>query len=130
MNKFDRAEIRLSESLHFFLSLFLTLSVYSQSESSVIKQDSKLSQTAEQESKELNDRWNKALGSFQFQIIDSRINPQVSISTIDLIEKNRLADKVNYIDFREHIRIMILPKSVISKEFTKLDLFKYISSSN
>lgn len=112
------------------LCLFFTLTGYSQNVGTPNKQDSNLNQINEQESKELNERWNKALGSFQFQIIDSRINPSVHISAIDLIEKNRLEDKINYVDFREHIRIMILPKSVIKNEFTKLELFKYISSSN
>ena len=111
-----------------FFSIFFTLSVYSQSQSNT--QESNISPVSEADSKELNERWNKALGSFQFQIIDSRVNPSIHISTIDLIEKNRLEDKVNYIDFREHIRIMILPKTAISKDFIKLELFKYISSAN
>lgn len=112
--------------LSFFCFVF-ALSVSAQNEA--INQGSNLNQKTEQENAILSERWNKALGSFQFQIINSRLNPQVSISTIDLIEKNRLEDKINYIDYRESIKIMILPKSALKKEYQKLELFKYISTN-
>ena len=111
-----------------FVCLFYSQLAYSQAENTNTSKPKTVQEIAK-EDKELNDRWNNALGSFQFQIKNSRLNPQVPISTIELIEKNRLEDKVNYIDYRESIRIMILPKSELKKEHEKLDLFKYISSN-
>lgn len=118
-------EMKKTILLSFFC--FVTaLTVCAQNE---VNQELKLTQNTEQENAILSERWNKALGSFQFQIINSRINPQVPISTIDLIEANRLEDKVNYIDYRENIKIMILPKSQLKKEYQRLELFKYISTN-
>ena len=105
---------------------FFFLSSFSQNE---VKQQQPNVQDSQKENEELSQKWNKALGSFQFQIINSRINPQVPISTITLIEANRLQDKVNYVDYKENMRIMILPKSQISKDYQKLELFKYISTN-
>lgn len=110
-----------------FFCLVTVLTVSAQNEP--INQELKLTQNTEQENAILSEKWNKALGSFQFQIINSRINPQVPISTINLIEANRLEDKINYIDYRESIKIMILPKSQLRKEYQKLELFKYISTN-
>ncbi len=111
-----------------FICMFFAQLAYSQTANTSVSEQKTARQLA-QEDKELNDRWNNALGSFQFQITNSRLNPQVPISTIELIEKNRLEDKINYIDYRESIKIMILPKSELKKEHQKLELFKYISSN-
>lgn len=113
----------------YFLSLSLSICFLSSFSQNEAKQQPSTTQDSQKENEELSQRWNKALGSFQFQIINSRINPQVPISTITLIEANRLQDKVNYIDYKENMRIMILPKSQISKEYQKLELFKYISTN-
>ena len=110
-----------------FFCFVCALSVSAQNE--VTNSDSKLGQKTERENAILSERWNKALGSFQFQIINSRVNPQVHISIIDLIEKNRLEDKVNYVEYKENIKILILPKSQLKKEYQKLELFKYISTN-
>ena len=83
----------------------------------------------EDEKELLKNRWDKALGTFQFQIENSRINPQVNINILDKIEKNRDENKTVYIDYIENIKIMILPKSVIKNKFEKLSLFKYISTN-
>lgn len=83
-----------------------------------------------EEGKELlKNRWEQALGTFQFQIINSRINPQVDISIIDEIEKNRDENKIIYIDYNEDIKIMILPKYAIAHRYEKLELFKHISTN-
>lgn len=73
--------------------------------------------------------WDAALGSFQFQIINSRTNPVIPSSVIVLIEENRLENKINYVDYKENIRIMILPKSEITKNYKKLEHIKYISAN-
>jgi hypothetical protein len=114
----------------YFLFLSYSITGFSQTDNNTDKELFVSNSASERESKELNDRWNNALGSFQFQIIDSRINPSIPISTIEMIEKNRLNDKINYLDFRDHIRILILPKSTVEKDYKKLDLFKYINSAN
>ena len=86
--------------------------------------------SGEDEKELLKNRWNKALGTFQFQITNSRINPQVNINILDEIEKNRDENKTVYLDYIENIKIMILPKSIIKNRFEKLSLFKYISTNN
>ena len=113
--------------IFFVVCLFFMEKAYSQSENSSL--EVKTIKLSAQEDKELNDRWNMALGSFQFQITNARLQPQVPISAIDMIEKNRLENKVNYIEYKENMRIMILPKSELKKEYEKLDLFKYISTN-
>lgn len=75
----------------------------------------------------LRQKWDNALGTFQIQIINSRLSPQIHVSIIEEIEKNRMEDKISYIPYKDNIRIMILPKSMIKGDFTKLELFAYIS---
>lgn len=112
--------------IFLFLCLLSSGSIFSQSESA---NNQKSQSEIEKHNNELSEKWDKALGSFQFQIINSRINPQVHVSIIEQIEKNRLEDKVNYIKYTDDIRIMILPSSDLKKEYTKLELFKYIKSN-
>lgn len=120
--------IQIRVFLVSFIFLFVSQIAQAQVDNK-IKSEPKMVQQDIHSDKQLNDRWNNALGSFQFQIINSRINPQIPISTIELIEENRLEDKVNYINYKQDIRLMILPKSALKKEYQKLDLFKYISSN-
>ena len=85
---------------------------------------------SEEEKELLKNRWEKALGTFQFQIINSRINPQIDINIIDEIEKNRDENKIIYINYKENIKIMILSKSTIAHRHEKLELFKHISTKS
>ena len=109
----------------FYLFLFFNF----QAQSGLKNENIYVSQSIENGSEEQSDKWNRALGSFQFQITNSRLHPQVPISTIDLIEKNRLEDKINFIEYKENIKIMILPKSQLKKDYQKLQLFKYITTN-
>jgi hypothetical protein len=109
-----------------FLLLFAAASIYAsparaqQSAASNVNDIQKLNE-------ETNQKWNKSLGSFQFQIINSRINPSIDISIIDEIEKNRDKTKIVYINYVENIKIMILPESTIQQPYQKLELIKYIN---
>lgn len=71
--------------------------------------------------------WNKSMGSFQFQVINSRIQPSIHVEVIDLIEKSRADHEVVYIDYKPNIRIKILPKSEINGVYTKMELIKHIT---
>ncbi|MEY3236474.1 MAG: hypothetical protein RI883_575 [Bacteroidota bacterium] len=75
----------------------------------------------------LRQKWENAAGTFQFQIINSREFPQVHVSIIEEIEKNRDEKDIVYIPYKENIRIKILPKSMISGSFEKLELFIRVS---
>ncbi len=78
--------------------------------------------------KNLRDRWNLALGTFQIQIVNTRINPQIDVSVIEQIEQARKEEQINYIPLGDNIRVMILPKSEINKaDYKKLDPYKYIA---
>jgi hypothetical protein len=80
--------------------------------------------------KEHRERWDKALGSFQFQVIDSRVSPSINISIIEKIESSRHKTDTVYIKYADDIRIMVLPYSVINGNYEKLQFIKYISSQN
>ncbi len=76
----------------------------------------------------LNKKWKEAIGTFQIQVVNSRINPQVGVEIIEKVEEARKDDQIVYIPLREHVRIMILPKNEINnKDFKKIPHFQYIS---
>lgn len=75
----------------------------------------------------LREKWDKAIGTFQFQIVNSRISPQIHVSIIETIEKNRHDSEIIYIPYSENIRIKILPKNTISSAYDKLETFMYIT---
>lgn len=72
--------------------------------------------------------WNKAIGSFQFEILKGRKLTEIDITIIESIEANRHDTEVTYIQYNERIRIKILPKSVINTDYVKLDLMKTVES--
>ena len=75
----------------------------------------------------LNQRWNKALGTFQIQVVNSRINPTVGVEIIEKIEAERKEAEIVYITLRENVRIMVLPNKEIQKaDFVKIPYFQYI----
>jgi hypothetical protein len=77
---------------------------------------------------ELREKWNNALGTFQIQIVNSRVMPMVDISIIEKIESSRKLDEVVYIPIMENVRIMVLPLNLIrASNFVSLELFTYIS---
>ncbi len=78
--------------------------------------------------KDLREKWDKAQGTFQIQIVNSRINPQVDVAVIEEIEKLRKQEEIVYLPFRDDVRIMILPITMMqSAEFKKLETYKYIT---
>jgi hypothetical protein len=88
------------------------------------------SRTAEEQKyfDDLNKKWNAALGTFQIQVVNSRINPQISVEIIEKIEAARSEDEVVYIPVRAQIRIMVLPKKqILKKDFVKISHFEYVS---
>jgi hypothetical protein len=86
-------------------------------------------QSPEQEAymKTIRERWNNALGTFQIQIVNSRISPQIDAVIIERIEAARKDEEVVYFPLRESVRVMVLPKSQISSVgFEKIETYKYV----
>ena len=112
------------------LSLFFTLLSFFIISTEIIAQETvKPSRTPEEQKvfDALNQRWNKALGTFQIQVVNSRINPTVGVEIIEKIEANRKETEIVYIPLRENVRIMILPNREIQKaDFVKIPYFQYI----
>lgn len=74
------------------------------------------------------EKWDKAIGTFQFEILKGRKLTEINITIIEEIEKNRHETDIVYIQYSERIRIKILPKNVISGSFEKLELKKTVDS--
>lgn len=74
------------------------------------------------------EKWDSAVGSFQFEILTGRRLTEIDITIIDSIEENRHDTEVTYIQYSERIRIKILPKSVINSDYEKLDLMTTVES--
>ncbi|MBW8049528.1 MAG: hypothetical protein FVQ77_04165 [Cytophagales bacterium] len=78
-------------------------------------------QSVNQLSKELEGTW-------QIQVINSRKMPAIPIQVVETIEQRRLDNDTSYYYLDPDIRIMILPRKVISnKNFQKLEKITYIS---
>lgn len=114
--------------MKFFIVLFFFFAFTSKSFSQNLNQSNTTTQS-DSNAEKYSKMWDAALGSFQFQIIDSRINPVIPSSVITLIEENRLENKINLIDYKENIKILILPKSELTKNYKKLEHIKYISTN-
>jgi hypothetical protein len=75
----------------------------------------------------LNQRWNNALGTFQIQVVNSRINPTVGVEIIEKIESERKETEIVYIPLRENVRIMVLPnREILNADFKKIPYFQYV----
>lgn len=113
-----------------FFATFILLFLMSIGHTSLYAQDN-INKTkesySEKEMSEIRDQWNSSLGSFQIQIVNSRRNPQINVLLILEIEKNRKEDDISYLQLEDDIRVMILPKSTIQKEYTHLKTFEYIN---
>ena len=80
---------------------------------------------------ELKEKWDKALGSFQFELLSRRNSRKlltINLEVIYEIEANRHETDVTYISYNEFTRIKILPKNQISGAFQKLDLMTEVDS--
>lgn len=82
----------------------------------------------EKKKQEQRDKWNKALGSFQFQVL-GRTYPSIDIAIIEKIEMARHKTDTVFMPYSQDIRIMILPESVIKGEYKKLDHIRHLSSN-
>ena len=75
----------------------------------------------------IREKWNKEVGTFQVQIVNSRIKPQVQASIIDKILALRTQTERVYLPLMDNVRIMILPEEEIKRsDFKALELFKYL----
>ena len=111
-------------SLIFTLFLFLTFST-----ETIAQENVKPSRTPEEQKvfDALNKRWNDALGTFQIQVVNSRIKPVIGVEIIEKIESERKENETVYIAVRENVRIMVLSKKEILKaDFAKIPYFQYV----
>lgn len=112
------------------LSLFFTLLSFFAISTEIIAQETvKPSRTPEEQKAfdVLNQRWNKALGTFQIQVVNSRINPTVGVEIIEKIEADRKESEIVYISLRENVRIMVLPhREILKADFVKIPYFQYV----
>ena len=75
----------------------------------------------------IREKWNKEVGTFQVQIVNSRIKPQVQASIIEKILALRTQTERVYLPLMENVRILILPEEEIKRsDFKALELFKYL----
>lgn len=73
---------------------------------------------------------NDAEGTYQIQLIDTRVKPTIELSIIKSIEDKRDDDKVTYFYVNTFTRVKVLSKKEInSTDYIPLERFKYISSS-
>jgi len=73
---------------------------------------------------------NDAEGTYQIQLIDTRVKPTTQLSIINSIENKREDDKVAYFYVNSFTRVKILSKKEVnSADFKPLERYKYISSN-
>ena len=84
--------------------------------------------STEHENQELRDKWSKAKGTFQVQVIGVRLKPQIHISIVYEIERARKKETDTYIEYSENIRIYIPSRSKINqKDFEPLEYITYVN---
>ena len=84
---------------------------------------------SEEQKKIVRDKWNAAQGTFQFQIVNSRVRPQIDVAIIEQILEKRQLSELFYLPYTENVRILILPQSELnSPDFKPLELFKYVQN--
>lgn len=72
----------------------------------------------------------EAQGTYQIQMINTRKMPAIPISLISQIEKKRHQSEVRYFNFKENIKIKILPKDVIeSTTFEPIERIVHLNSN-
>jgi hypothetical protein len=81
----------------------------------------------ELQAKLIREKWNREVGTFQVQVVNSRVKPQVNAVLVEEILAKRKKDEIVYIPLMENVRIMVLSESQIkSPDFKPLELFNYI----
>jgi hypothetical protein len=82
------------------------------------------------ESKRLMTLFNKLEGTYQFQVLDSRDKTEIPLHLMDTIEAKRKQTEVVYFPYKNNVRVMVLPYSVINKKgFVPIQRIVNISSS-
>lgn len=80
----------------------------------------------------LKEKWDAALGTFQFEVLNSSSirNVDIHMDVIDEILANRHESEVTYIPYtyNSDIRIKILPQSQITTNFEPLPLMVRVNS--
>ena len=67
-------------------------------------------------------------GTYQIQVIGSRMQPEIPANICDVVEENRKYDEVAYYKITEYVRIMVLPLNVITRrDFEKVQYIKQVS---
>jgi hypothetical protein len=74
----------------------------------------------------LSERWQKALGTFQFEILEGRELTQIDISVIDRIESVRHQSEVKYFMYSDRIRVKVLPNSMLKNGNPNLELRVFV----
>jgi hypothetical protein len=101
-----------------FSLLFFSTSSYSQGN------------LTEEEATSYTERFNQAAGTYQIQIIDSRVTLSMQLSLIDQIDAVRKENDVTYITLKSNIRIKVLPVSIINAPgFIAVERIAYLNSS-
>lgn len=64
----------------------------------------------------IEEKLKKYEGTFQIQVKNPRMKPSIPYNIDQLIESNRTENKVTYVQLGTEVRLMVLPKSEISKK--------------
>ena len=106
------------KKISFLIILFLPILSLSQSVLSKSKVD------------QYTTMFKKAQGTYQIQMINTRKMPVIPLSLISKIEKKRHQSEDRYFNFKENIKIKILPKDVIeSTTFEPIERIVHLNSN-
>lgn len=75
-----------------------------------------IGQNAEKkETERLTTLFHKLEGTFQVQVVNSRAKPEIPLWVADSVQVKRHQTQIIYLKLKPHIRVMILPFSVINQ---------------
>ena len=98
----------------FLISILFGINVgFSQDNQSVVSEPVQEA-TRKAETKRLMDLLSKLEGTYQIQVIDSREQPTIPLTLMEIIELNRHATEVKYIWLKSNMRVKILSKNEIN----------------
>ena len=98
----------------FLISILFGINVgFSQDNQSVVSEPVQEA-TRKAETKRLMDLLSKLEGTYQIQVIDSREQPTIPLTLMEIIELNRHTTEVKYIWLKSNMRVKILSKNEIN----------------
>ena len=98
----------------FLISILFGINVgFSQDNQSVVSEPVQEA-TRKAETKRLMDLLSKLEGTYQIQVSDSREQPTIPLTLMEIIELNRHATEVKYIWLKSNMRVKILSKNEIN----------------